>query len=195
MAASEGLGEAVSGRRELELGFEDVYRLHAAAVSRWIQRLWGSRDAEDVLHEVFLVVQRRLPEFRGDSALRTWLYGLTVRVVIARRRKERWRRLLWARAEPELSEAATNELTPQHSLEQREAAALVYSILDRLSERDRALLILYEIEGLSAEAIARVLDIKVGAVWVALTRARARFKRAFRAQRSKLDYGDSHGAR
>src|SRR5438552_12528463 len=83
---------------DLHLDLEQLYRRHGERVSRWVKRLWGERDAEDVLHEVFMVVQRRLPDFRGDAALTTWLYAITMRVVTARRRKERLRRLLFARA-------------------------------------------------------------------------------------------------
>jgi len=75
-----------------------LYRAHAAEVERWVARLAGPTvDAEDVVQEVFLVVHRRLPEFRGESAITTWLYAITVRVVVDRRRKEKWRRLLWRR--------------------------------------------------------------------------------------------------
>src|SRR5438552_1977251 len=59
-----------------------AYRQHAADVSRWARRLGGPGvDAEDVLHEVFMVAQRRLPEFRGEAKLSTWLYAITLRVV------------------------------------------------------------------------------------------------------------------
>src|SRR5260221_7211842 len=85
---------------EPELDLDGLYRRHGEKVSRWVKRLWGRHDAEDVLHEVFMVVQRRLPEFRGDSALTTWLYAITERVVSGRRRKERFRRLLFRRAAP-----------------------------------------------------------------------------------------------
>jgi len=68
------------------------YRDHASAVLGWVIRLGGPRiDAEDVAHQVFEVALKRLPSFRGDSAVRTWLYGVTRRVVAnARRRAAFW---------------------------------------------------------------------------------------------------------
>lgn len=196
MTTSEGLDELGASAGSLaELSFEEVYRTHASGVSRWIRRLWGDRDAEDVLQEVFLIAQRRLAEFRGDAAIATWLYGVTVRVVIARRRKERLRRLIWARAALEPADGVSSAPSPHATLEQSESAALVYSILDQLSERDRALLILFEIEGVSARSIASVLNMKVNAVWVALARARARFKRAFKERHPESDDGENHGSR
>lgn len=197
MRMSEGgldeLGAKVSS--DAELTFEQVYRLHAGQVSRWVRRLWGHQDAEDVLQEVFLVAQRRLAAFRGDASISTWLYGVTVRVVIARRRKERLRRLIWARAALDAPDDADSAPSPHATLEQGEASRVVYTILDRLSERDRVLLILFEIEGLSAPDMALVLNMKANAVWVALARARARFKRIFRERHPETDDGENHGSR
>lgn len=148
-------------------------------MSRWVKRLWGRRDAEDVLHEVLLVVQRQLPAFRGDSALKTWLYAVTVRVVVDRRRKERWRRLLFRRAVPELQEQFAPVETPLHGAERAQAAAIVYAVLDQLSERDRTLLIMFELEGLPIEQVTYVLSISEDNAWVSLHRARARFRKIY----------------
>lgn len=173
----EGLAERESPRAALDL--EGLYREHGPEMSRWVKRLWGRYDAEDVLHEVLLVVQRRLPEFRGDSALKTWLYGLTLRVVIDRRRKERWRRLLFRRAVPVLQQERGPVETPLHGAEREQAAAIVYRILDELSERDRALIIMFELEGLPIEQIQYVLSLSESNAWVSLHRARARFRKIY----------------
>jgi RNA polymerase sigma-70 factor (ECF subfamily) len=156
-----------------------VYRRHAETVSRWVKRLWGPRDAQDVLHEVFLVVQRRLPDFRGECALTTWLYSITVRVVVDRRKKEKWRKLLWRRAEGELRTEQEPVETPLGAALREQATRSVYSILDTMSERDRTLLILFEIEGLSARRIASILEASENSVWVGLHRARERFRAAY----------------
>jgi hypothetical protein len=80
MVMSNGIeGLVAEAGRAPDLDLDGLYRRHGEKVSRWVKRLWGRQDAEDVLHEVFMVVQRRLPEFRGDSALTTWLYAITVR--------------------------------------------------------------------------------------------------------------------
>jgi RNA polymerase sigma-70 factor (ECF subfamily) len=164
---------------QAELQLDALYREHGRDMSRWVKRLWGRHDAEDVLHEVLLVVQRRLPEFRGDSALKTWLYAVTARVVIDRRRKERWRRLLFRRAEPELAAEHGGVELPHRGAERREARAIVYQILDQLSERDRALLIMFELEGLPITHIMTILSISENNAWVSLHRARARFRKIY----------------
>ena len=162
-----------------ELDLERIYRQHGEEVSRWVRRLWGTHDAEDVLHEVFLIVQRRLPEFRGDSTLLTWLYAITVRVVSGRRRKEKLRRLLFLRATPELQVEREPGPTPLGSALAGQASAMVYALLDQLSERDRTLIILFEIEGLPVSQIMAVLGISEDNAWVSLHRARARFRKGY----------------
>src|SRR5688500_900979 len=72
-----------------------VYRSHGAAVARWAARLAGpDLEAEDLVQEVFMIAQRKLPGFRGDASPARWLYRITERVVSHRRRSERWRRFL-----------------------------------------------------------------------------------------------------
>jgi RNA polymerase sigma-70 factor, ECF subfamily len=199
----ERLGAAVTLAAELDgkpvLELEAIYREHSAVVSKWVRRIWGpgavggSVDAEDLLQEVFLVVQRRLGTFRAVATLTTWLYGITVLVVNARRKKERWRRLLWRRAEPELQLEQEPGAPGAHTdFERAEASRLVYSVLDALGERDRTLLILFELERLSGAEISQIVGVSEANVWVALTRARARFKKAF--EHRYRDFGAAQGA-
>jgi RNA polymerase sigma-70 factor, ECF subfamily len=196
LGTTVALDAPVDGRPALEL--EAVYREHSAVVSKWVRRLWGPGsgsgmvDEEDLLHEVFLVVQRRLGSFRGDAALTTWLYSITVLVVNARRKKERWRRLLWRRAEPELAEPPAPPAS--EDLRRAEASRIVYAVLDELRERDRTLLISFELEHLPGAELAAILGMSEANLWVALTRARARFKTILeRRFGDALDEGASRG--
>jgi RNA polymerase sigma-70 factor (ECF subfamily) len=173
----EGLAEPASPEHQLDLA--TVYRRHGAEVSRWVKRLWGRSDAEDVLHEVFLVVQRRLGEFRHRSSIKTWLYAITIRVVSHRRRKERLRRLLFLQVAPALDVQQAPVETPLGGALKQQAARIVYAVLDELSERDRTLLILFEIEGMPVSQIMDVLAISEDNVWVSLHRARARFRKIY----------------
>ena len=94
--SAEREAASTCGAEADNLDLETVYREHAPAVSRWAQRLSGPGiDPEDLVHDVFLVVQRRLPEWHGKAKLSTWLYEITIRVVQERRRALRRRRLLW----------------------------------------------------------------------------------------------------
>ena len=159
-----------------------AYREHAARVSRWVRRLSGMNDASDTVQEVFEVAQRRLTSFRREAEFTTWLYAITVRVVCARRRKAHIRRLLFRKAQAEFDLTAEPAETPADSLRRQRATQIVYAVLDRLSERDRTLLILFELERLSSAEIAVVLTMSENNVAVSLHRARERFRKRFREQ-------------
>jgi RNA polymerase sigma-70 factor (ECF subfamily) len=162
--------------REARLDLAALYRAHAQTVARFAQRLGGpSVDVDDVVQEVFLVVHSQLAEFRGDAQVTTWLYRITANIVRHRRRKERFRRWLGGSSEEVGGKAVSNRPTPVEALERREASRTVYQVLDSMNERYRTLLILFELEGMSGEAIAELTGQKVQTVWVGLHRAREQF--------------------
>jgi RNA polymerase sigma-70 factor, ECF subfamily len=156
-----------------------LYRAHAAKVGRWAARLGGPAiEVEDVVQEVFLVAKRRLISFRpdGGGSITTWLFRATERIVKAARRKQRLRRLLGVAPADELAPAGgVAGPIPGDELERRQEIAHVYRVLDRLSERQRKVLILFELEGLSTQEIATLVGARVGTVRVWLYRARAAF--------------------
>jgi len=170
---------------------EAVYREHAARVARWAAHLGGPRlDVEDMVHEVFLIVQRRLAEFRGDAQITTWLYRITARVVRDARRKERIRRWIHGTRWTDVVRAlAPAHLAPVDEIERRHNIARVYRAFDHMPERYRTLLALFELEGMTGEEIAALTGIKLATVWVRLHRARARFLDALDDTRAG---GDGH---
>lgn len=159
-----------------------LYRAHAAKVARWAARLGGpGTDVEDVVQEVFLVANRRLTTFDGDAKVTTWLFRATQRIVLATRRKQRLRR--WLLRTPEGARAGLGAAgpTPSEALERQEDIEGVYRALDRMPERLRSILILFELEGLGTQEIATLTGVKVGTVRVRLFRARAKFLEAHQA--------------
>lgn len=165
--------EVVSTPRSL--GFSEIYREHAATVARWAVRLGGPDvDCEDVVQDVFVTVNRRLAEFRGEAKVGTWLFRITERTVANHRRKERVRRF-FARAFGSGQPIERGGLTPAELLERREESLALYRTLDRLSAKHRRVLILFELEGRSTDEIAELLAARPGTVRVWLHRARAEF--------------------
>ena len=155
---------------------DQVFREHAATVSGWVRRLLGHQDASDAVQEIFEVAQRRLQTFRGEASIATWLYSITVRVVSARRRRARVRRLLFFQAQEQFFLEMDPVQTPADELDRAHATRVVYSVLEHLSERDRALLILFELERLSQSEIALILNTTENSVAVGLNRAKKRFR-------------------
>lgn len=156
--------------------FGAVYAEHAATVGRWAARLAGpSADVEDITQEVFVVVSRRLPEFRGQSRMSTWLFGITAKVAANERRRRKLRQW-WFRLVPGAGEEApAGGEGSLAELEKRERRVLFHRALDRLSERHRRALVLFELEELSVDEVAAHLELKPGNVRVLLHRARAAF--------------------
>lgn len=153
----------------------EIYDRHAPQIERWARRLAGPRfDPEDLLHDIFLVVLRRRHEFRGDSKVTTWLFRITEQVVRWRRRNERVRRLLWGRRQQEMMDAQPSVPTPVDELERRERRLRLYRALDRLPEKLRTTLILFELEGIPGEEIANLTGSAPSAIWVRLHRARTK---------------------
>jgi RNA polymerase sigma-70 factor (ECF subfamily) len=159
---------------------ESMYEIHSHEVACWAERLAGpGLDVEDIVHEVFAIAYERLHKFRGDSSLRTWLFGITNKVVHYRRRKERWRRWLSGSADETAGHLASDSPDPLRAVERSQAAADVYQVLDRLPERDRQVLILCELEELDAAEASHLLGIRQANVRLRLHRARARFTLAY----------------
>lgn len=148
--------------------------------------LGDPQEALDLSQDVFLRVFRTLHQFRGQSALRTWIYRIVVNQ--ASNRQRWWRRRHRAEQVPldvvtetqgELAEAR-NFAMPDRVLQQQEAAARVWRALDRLPFDQRAVIVLREIEGLSYEEIAGSLDVAVGTVKSRLARAREGLRSALK---------------
>lgn len=154
--------------------------MHVHQVGRWVVRLGGPAvDVEDTVHEVFAIAFRRLSSFRGDSSMATWLFGIADKVVRQRRPKRRFWQWLSGGAEETAAGLSDVGPDPLQAFEKAEAARSVYRVLDRLPERDRRVLILFELEELSAEQVAELLGIAPGTARVRLHRAKARFQRAY----------------
>ncbi len=152
---------------------ETVYRRHSVDVARWAARWAGPGiDVEDLVHEVFLVVERRLSEFRGDAQITTWLYRITANVVRHQRRRARIRAWLRLDESPEPPDPAPGPLAQAVA---REALAEVYAVMEALPERQRRVLILHTLEGLSGPQIAELEGVPAKTVWVWIHRARKRF--------------------
>ena len=156
--------------------FDAVYEAHARTVARWVARLGGPGvDVEDATQEVFMVVSRRLDEFRAASRVSTWLFSITAKVVANDRRKRRLRRW-WLRLMPNAGhETAALTDSPLEGLERRERRLAFYRALDALNERQRRVLVLFELEELSVAEISEMMALAAGNVRVLLHRARAAF--------------------
>ncbi len=125
-------------------------------------------DVEDVCQEVFVVVHRKLGDFEGRSSVRTWLYGICVRVAKDHRQRAHRRYEEPCAAPPGGSCAPTQEVTLQRS----RALRAFENALDQLDDAKREVFVLFEIEGLSMKEVAEALDCPLQTAYSRLHAAR-----------------------
>lgn len=167
----------------------ELVATHERMVYQLAFHLLGTRDeALDLSQEVFLRVFRTMGAFRGQSSLRTWIYRIVINQ--AKNRQRWWRR---RRQSDQVSldqhvlthgdlPQRTDAGAPDRLLARKQAAARLWSAMDRLPFDQRTAIVLREFDGLSYEEIAFSLDIAVGTVKSRLTRAR----QALRADLSEV---------
>lgn len=166
-----------------ELRVDQVYEAHVDFVWRSARSL-GVREIniDDVVQEVFVVVQRRLAEFEGRSDIKTWLFGITRRVVRAHMRQQ-----IRSRSQTETSAdlADPNAACAESQLATLEGARLLYALLDELDADLREVFVLAELEEMSGPAIAEALDLELSNVYARVRRGRLAFDAALKRHRAR----------
>ena len=166
-------------------GDQRAYGLLVLKYQRRIQRLVGRmvRDTdlvEDIAQETFIRAYRALHQFRGEAQFYTWLYRIAVNtakklLLDLKRNPTLSESFLSSAEEDETStrkfEPSTEE-TPESELAAKEVAGVVNAAMDALPEELRQAITLREIEGLSYEEIASVMDCPIGTVRSRIFRAR-----------------------
>ena len=162
-----------------EEAFAQLVRLHEKKVYNLALRMCGNpEDASDAAQEAFLSAWKGLPHFRGEAGFSTWLYRLTSNAAIDLLRRTRRQR-----GEASLDdETAGIDLvdgapTPQERAEGTELRAAVAAGLAELTEDHRQALVLREMQELSYEEIAAVLDVDLGTVKSRISRARGALRK------------------
>lgn len=144
-------------------------------LSRFIR---DSTEVEDVAQEAFIKAYRALPNFRGDSAFYTWLYRIGINTaknyLVAAGRRAPTSTSMDAEEAEELgeSELLQDVNTPENEMMSRQVAETVNQTLGKLPEELRTAITLREMEGLSYEEIATIMNCPIGTVRSRIFRAR-----------------------
>jgi len=146
----------------------------AHLVSRYVK---NTGDVADVAQEAFIKAYRALPNFRGDSAFYTWLYRIAVNsaknYLVAQGRKPPANDVDVDEADfYEGSDALKENSSPERRMMSDQMEKILFDTLDKLPEDLRMAITLRELEGLSYEDIANVMDCPVGTVRSRIFRAR-----------------------
>jgi RNA polymerase sigma-70 factor (ECF subfamily) len=157
---------------------EKLARAEAPRVAGLLRSLLGPRaDIEDLVQTVFLETCRALPGFRGDSAVSSFVGGITVRVARRAMRPSLWTRL---RAESTSEPAARDN--PEQAAQQSEQLRRVHAALERLTSKKRAAFLLWALEGMEVPAIAALMEASVPA-----TKSRILYAQRELRQRAERD--------
>lgn len=159
--------------------YEQVYEQSFDFVWRNARRLGVPDGAvDDVVQDVFIIAHRRLPEFEARSSIRTWLFGILLKVAKDHRRSEK-RRLVREQTSAELSELDHGDPdSPSDSVEKREAAALVMHLLDALDDDKRAIFVCVELEQMTVAEVAEATGLNLNTAHARLRSARQAFEQA-----------------
>lgn len=162
--------------------FELLVIKYQRRIERLIARMVRDTDlVQDIAQETFIRVYRALPQFRGDSAFYTWLYRIAVNtakktLMDMKRDPLVFHSALQSGEEGEETSRAENELshgeTPEALLASKEIATAVNAAIEALSDELRQAITLREIEGLSYEEIAELMNCPIGTVRSRIFRAR-----------------------
>jgi RNA polymerase sigma-70 factor (ECF subfamily) len=160
--------------------FNGTFKRLYPSLFRYLHRLTGDADAaEDVAQESFV---RLLRQNLTEDEVRPWLFTVAMNLVRDRARKTDRRQRLLSGA-PQLVKPGP---LPDEDLERAERIAAVRSVLERLPERDRQLLLMRE-EGFKYEEIAQVVGVAPASVGTLIARALRRFVDAYRAREAVDD--------
>lgn len=162
-----------------EAAFGELVRLHEKKVYNLALRMCGNpEDAADAAQEAFLSAWKGLPAFRGEAGFSTWLYRLTCNASIdlLRRSKHQRGEVSLDGAEAGL-DAADPAPSPQERAERTELRRAVERAMAQLGDSHRQALVLREMQELSYEEIAAVLEVDLGTVKSRISRARGALRK------------------
>lgn len=171
--------------------FDTIYRDHVDLIYRYANRLCGEVEAaKDLVQETFLNAYRGFKDFRGDAQVSTWLYTIASRACLRMRRRKK------GEPERELSleefvptsegefrlQIAVDGLTPEEAFQNKELRQALDQAIDKLPKKYRMVLVLRDMEGLSAKEVGTVMGLNERAVKSRLHRARLFVRRELSAR-------------
>jgi RNA polymerase sigma-70 factor (ECF subfamily) len=165
--------------------FQDIYNAFRPRILRYLSRLVGEDEAEDLTQEVFIKIDRALKTFRGEALMSTWIYQIATNAALDKLRSPYFREpgKSFSVEAVEMNEEDKDPLTEEEmaSADQRiilqEMNGCIREIIDTLPGDYRSVIVLSELEGLKNQEIAEILGVSLQTVKIRLHRGRARLKK------------------
>jgi RNA polymerase sigma-70 factor (ECF subfamily) len=168
-----------------ELEFQKIYDTFQPKILRYLTRLIGESEAEDLTQETFVKVHQGLENFRGESQLSTWIYRIATNTALDRLRSPSFQRVAQTSLSENLDESeladkviCTEEKKPliEKQLIREEMNECIRGYIERLPESYRTVLVLSEWEGLRNNEIAEILGVTLNTVKIRLHRGKEKLK-------------------
>jgi len=168
------------------INFQKIHDDFRPRILRYLTRMVGKEEAEDLTQEVFARISRALKSFRGESKLSTWVYKIATNAATDRLRRsssrpghERQMNIEDIAETEEDKEIWTGERTPstEDRVIRQEMNGCIREIIETLPETYRSVIILSELEGFKDAEIADILGLSIEAAKIRLNRARTRLKK------------------
>ncbi len=171
--------------------FDKLYRDHVDLIYRFAHRLCGEPEAaKDLVQDTFLNAYRGFERFRGDAQISTWLYTIASRACLRMRRRRKGapdRELSLEEFIPTSDgefrlQIPIDGLSPEEALQNKELRRALDAAIDQLPKKYKMVLVLRDMEGLSAKEVGTIIGLNERAVKSRLHRARLFVRRQLSAQ-------------
>lgn len=182
---------------EAALIFEKIHDEFRSKIQRYLTRIVGEFEAEDLTQEVFVKVNRALVAFKGESRISTWIYRIATNAALDKLRSPAFKRsgqkeLPAETGETEIDEAETRGQdetpSPEERLFLRERYDCYCNFIEALPINYRAVVVLSELENLAVGEIADILGLSVEVVKIRLHRGRAKLLQELKAHCRSEDW-------
>src|SRR6185295_9108918 len=169
-----------------DAAYDELVRTYSASMFHTAYRMLGDNaEASDIVQEIFLKVFRNIGGFKGEAALKTWIFKIAFSEILNRLRWwKRRHRYATVSLDDNANGNGTGQYvadagpTPEQILQMKEQETAIQQALGKLSSDHRSIIVLRDIEGFSYNEIADVLGGSVGTVKSRLARARADLKKS-----------------
>jgi RNA polymerase sigma-70 factor, ECF subfamily len=169
-----------------DAAYDELVRVYSTSIYHVAYRMLGdAADASDVVQDIFLKIFRNIGGFKGEAALKTWIFKIAFSEILNRLRWWKRRRRFATlslderpNGNPTSDRVADASPTPEEILQSKERENAIQEALWRISREHRSIIVLRDIEGFSYNEIADVLGVSMGTVKSRLARARADLKKS-----------------
>ena len=181
---------------QVELNFEQVHADFRPQVQRYLARMVGEQEAEDLTQEVFVKINRALGTFRGESKLSTWVYRIATNTALDRLRDPAFKRATAdmrpgnesGESTEDVVETMADPLSLEQQLCRKERYECYRDFIQNLPMNYRMVVALSELEDLAAGEIADILGLSLDVVKIRLHRGRARLLKALKGHCKPEDW-------